>query len=212
MSLFAHFDSGLVALHQLNLLPTIFPQLKEVGVEEIQRRLSPLSSYPKGAPTIAELLELFPDQSLPELFSLCDHLKLSRVDRAIVRFLYHAKQLLQMPEDWQENLEKIEWAYFYANPHSQISIKIIAAHLPPDKRGRFLESHKHRHQTLEQAILRIQTNRPIVSADHLMKEGFMPGRKMGLALKEAERISVNQGIEESDVIIQLLKNSDLWNT
>src|SRR5581483_6125203 len=92
MSQFAHFDRGLVTLHQLNLLPTIFPQLTGVSVQEIERRLLPLSAYPKEAPTIAELIELFPDHSLEDLFNLCDYLKLSRDERDSVRFFHHAKQ------------------------------------------------------------------------------------------------------------------------
>ena len=211
MSQFAHFDTGLVTLHKLTLLSKIFPQLKEIPLEEIQNRLHPLSNFPEDAPTIAELLELFPDHSLDQLFDLCDYLKLSRSEREIVRFLYHAKQMLGMPEEWLLKLEKIEWAHFYANEHSQICLEIIAAHLFYEKRHQFLEAHMHRRQILEQAILRIQSQSPIVRADHLLKEGINPGKKMGLLLKEAERISVNEGIESRDAIIQLLKNSALWN-
>ena len=212
MSQFAHFDTGLVTLHKLNLLPTIFPQLKGISVEEVQNRLSPLSAFPKGVPTIAELLELFPNQTLDQLFELCDYLKLSRIEREIVRFLYHAKQMLGMPEEWLAKLEKIEWAHFYANEYSQVCLEIIAAHLPLEKRHSFLEGHKRRRQVLEQAILRIQSQSPLVRADHLVKHGITPGKKMGLLLKEAERISVNEEIEDREAIIQLLKNSSLWNT
>lgn len=212
MSQFAHFDRSLIALHQLHLLPTIFPELKGVSVEEIERRLAPLSAYPKEAPTIAELLELFPDHSLEDLFNLCDYLKLSRDERDSVRFLHHAKRMLQMPDDWQAKLEKIEWAQFYANPHSSISTQITAAHLPKEKRDPFIQSHKERAQSLEKAIRRLQAHTPVVRADHLMKQGIAPGKKMGALLKEAERISVNQTIEDPDAIIQFLKNSSLWNT
>ncbi|MBS0604860.1 MAG: CCA tRNA nucleotidyltransferase [Verrucomicrobia bacterium] len=212
MSQFAHFDTGLVTLHRLNLLPTIFPQLKGLSIEEIQKRLDSLSSFPKEAPTVAELLELFPGQSLEQLFELCDYLKLSRTERETVRFLHHGKQMLLMPEEWQSRLEKIEWAQFYASPHAAISIEIVAAHLPMEKRQSFLETHKRRRQILEQAILRIHSQSPIVRADHLMKEGVQPGKKMGILLKEAERLSVNEGIEDRNAIIQLLKNSALWNT
>ncbi len=212
MSLFAHFDRGLLTLHQLNLLPTIFAQLKGVPLEEIQKRLAPLAFFPKGAPTITELLELFPDHSLDQLFELCDYLKLSRPERELVRFLYHAKQMLNMPEEWQNNLEKIEWAKFYADPHADLCLPIIAAHLPSEKRKAFLKEHHQRIQSLEIAIQRIRSQTPIVRADHLMKEGIVPGKKMGVLLKEAERISVNEGIDNSKTIIDLLKNSSLWNT
>jgi hypothetical protein len=212
MSQFAHFDKGLIALHQLNLLPIIFPQLKTVSTEEIHKLLAPLASYPKEAPAIAEILELFPDYCLEELFTLCDYLKLSRSERDIARFVHHSKQLLLMPDDWQSKLENIEWAQFYANTHSKITIEMIAAHLSPSQRDLFLQKHHLRRELLKGAIFRIQSHSPIVRADHLIKEGLVPGKKMGLALKEAERISVNEGIEDRDTIIRLLKNSPVWNT
>ncbi len=212
MSQFAHFDLGLIALHELNLLPTIFTQLKGVSLDEVKKRLEPLSRYPKEAPTIADLLELFPNHSLEALFDLCDYLKLSKSERESVRFLHHAKKMFEMPEQWQAKLEKIEWAQFYADPHSQIGIEIAAAHLPEAKRKAFLDQHQNRRQTLEAAITRIQSHHPIIRADHLIKEGIAPGKKMGLLLQEAEKISVNEGIENPIAIIQLLKNSPLWNT
>ena len=212
MSLFAHFDRGLISLHQLNLLPTIFPQLKDVPIEEIQKRLKPLAFFPKDAPTITGLLELFPEYSLDQLFELCDYLKLSRSERDIVRFLYHAKQMLNMPQEWQAKLEKIEWAQFYASPHTKNCLEIIAAHLSPEIRTTFLKEHSQRRESLAAAIQRIHSQAPVVRADLLMKEGILPGKKMGLLLKEAERISVNEGIDNSQTVVHLLKNSSLWHT
>jgi poly(A) polymerase len=212
MSLFAHFDQGLIVLHRLNLLPTIFSQLKGIPTEEIQKRVAPLAFFPKGAPTITQLIELFPGQSLDQLLELCDYLKLSRSEREIVRFLYHSKQLLAMPKEWLDKLEKIEWAHFYANNDGKICLEIIAARLSSEGREIFLREHAQRQQSLEKAIQRICSQTPLVRADHLMKEGISPGKKMGALLKEAERISVNEGIEDKAAIIQLLKKSSLWNT
>jgi poly(A) polymerase len=212
MSSFAHFDRGLITLHALNLLPSIFPQLKGIPVEEVQRRLAPLAFYPKKAPAIAELLELFPGTHLEQLLDLCDYLKLSRTEREVVRFLYHAKQMLNMPREWQTSLEKIEWAQFYANPHASICLEMIAAHFPSENRNDFLQEHSDRQHALATAIQRIRTQAPIVRADHLMKEGISPGKKMGELIKEAERISVNEGIDDRSKIIDLLKKSSLWNT
>ncbi len=212
MSLFAHFDKSLLILHELNLLPTIFPSLKGVSVEEIKKRLAPLAQFPKAAPTLAELIELFPGYSLDDLLNLCDTLKLSKAERDAVRALHHGKEMLQMPSAWQEKLEPIEWAYFYAAPHAHISLGIFSAHLPADKRAPFLESHRQRRHELERFIERIASKKPVVTASHLIKEGILPGKKIGALLKEAERISVNERIEEPGPIIELLKNSPLWNT
>lgn len=211
MSQFAHFDTGLVTLHQLNLLQTIFPDLKDVPIEEIQNRVRGIDNFPKGVPTIAELMELFPDYSLEELHNLCDSLKLSNTDREFVRFYHYTKSLITMPERWQAKLEPIEWARFYANDHSEMALKIIASHFSDEQREKFLEEHLRHRQLLEQPILRIKSQTPIVRAEHLISEGISPGKKMGELLREAERISVNQGIEDRQAILSLLKKSQYWN-
>ena len=93
MSQFAHFDKGLVILHQLGLLSTIFPSLASVSTEEIEKRTLPIDSFPKDTPAIAELLELFPAQSLQQDLELCDYLKLSNQEREIVTFLHRTRSL-----------------------------------------------------------------------------------------------------------------------
>ncbi|MES2121899.1 MAG: CCA tRNA nucleotidyltransferase [Chlamydiota bacterium] len=212
MSQFAHFDKGLLLLHRLNLLPTIFPALKGLPLETIEKRLTPLAQFPKYAPTIADVVELFPDHSLEELFELCDYLKLSRSERDIVEFLHRAKALLHMPLSWQENLEKAEWARFYANAHAEVCLAIYAARLPPQEKANFAEFHAAKRKPLEKAILRIREQSPLINAALLMKEGISPGAQMGKLLKEAERYSINAECEEPQKIIHFLKNSALWNT
>lgn len=210
MSHFAHFDTGLITLHQLNLLGTIFPQLKDLSVEEIQKRVEYIPQFPKNSPTIAELLELFPDLSLLQALELCDTLKLSRDDRAFVEFYIHTRRLIDMPESWKEKLEPIEWAKFYAHQHSELVLKIISCRFDLKAKETFLHEHQNYRQRLGQAILRIQTGEPIVRAEHLMAEGIKPGKQMGLLLKEAEKISINEEIEDRSQIIALLRTSSLW--
>jgi poly(A) polymerase len=209
LSQFSHFDSGLIALHRLNLLPIIFPELSGISLQEIEKRLLALSHFPKNAPTISQVLELFPDQPLEKLLSLSDYLKLSKVESDLARFLHHAKQLLQMPKEWQDKLERVEWAHFYAHLQCELAIEIVAAHL--NHKEPFLETHRKRRASLQGAIERIQAHTPFIRAEHLLQEGLKPGKKLGELLKQAERIQINQGIEDRGAIIQLLKNSPLWN-
>lgn len=209
MSQFAHFDTGLVTLHELNLLPTIFPQLKGVSAQEVQKRVKKLSHFPKGAPTIAELLDLFPDVSLQEALALCDTLKLSREDRSFVEYYHRARKLFELPTSWKNRLEPLEWAYFYAHASSRLVLEIIACYVADKEK--FLDEHAHHREQLAQSILRIQTHQPLIKAEHLMALGVKPGKQLGLLLKEAEKISINQSIEDRDQIIDLLKKSSLWN-
>ncbi len=208
MSQFAHFDTGLITLHQLTLLQPIFPELKDVSTQEIQSRVKVLPELPKETPTIAQLLELFPQISLGKALDLCDNLKLSKADRAFVQFYLRAKHLINLPTPWKDQLEPIEWAYFYAHPQSELVLNILAAHLK-DK-DKFLTENHHYRQTLKKAILRIQTGKPLVQAADLLAEGIEPGKQMGLLLKEAEKTSVNQGLETKDQVIAQLKKSSLW--
>ncbi len=210
MSQFAHFDVGLITLHQLNLLGTIFPQLKDVSIQQIQKRVEYIPSFPKNSPPIAELLELFPDLSLQEALDLCDNLKLSKQERSFVEYYLHAKRLIDLPTTWKGKLEPVEWAQFYAHKNSELVIEIIASHFDPEAQDKFLHEHQNYRQRLGQAILRIQSGEPLVKAEHLMAEGIKPGKKLGLLLTEAERISINQEIEDRDQIIALLKKTSLW--
>ncbi|MBI2743011.1 MAG: CCA tRNA nucleotidyltransferase [Chlamydiales bacterium] len=210
MSQFAHFDSGLVTLHKLGLLPTIFHKLKEVSAEEIERRAEPIKHFPKDAPAIAELLELFPDLTLEQHLDLCDYLKLSNQEREIVSFLHHSKTLFQMPEEWQKNLEKVEWARYYANPLSELCLRIVAARYPEEKREHFLEAHLKQMEAMQPALERIRKQKPLVRAHHLKTAGVAPGRHMGLLLKECERININEGIEDPLLIIERMRKNPLW--
>lgn len=210
MSQFAHFDAGLITLHQLNLLPTIFPQLKDLSISQIQKRVEFIPLFPKNSPTIAELLELFPDFSLQQTLDLCDDLKLSKDDRSFTQFYIHALRLIDLPTAWKAKLEPIEWAYFYAHPQSELTLQIIACHFKPEDKEKFIHEHQNYRQRLGQAVLRIQSGEPLVRAEHLIAEGIKPGKQLGLLLKEAEKISINQEIEDRAQIIDLLKKSSLW--
>jgi poly(A) polymerase len=117
-----------------------------------------------------------------------------------------------MPAEWLEKLERIEWAHFYANPHVELALCIQAAHLPKEGKNQFFEEHLMRRRHLESAITRITTQRPLINAEYLMQEGITPGKTMGLLLKEAERISVNAGLEDPAQIIEMLKKSPLWHS
>jgi len=208
MSEFAHFDTGLILLHDLRLLPTIFPDLKEISLEEIQLRVECIERFPKDAPTFAELLELFPDHDLDQVSQLAEMLKLSNKEKAFVQFYYHAQTLCNMPADWLEKLEKIEWAQFYAEDHSKIGLEMVSVR--QKNPAQFLKEHRERQTMLESHIERIRAKRPYLQAEHLIKERVQPGEKMGELLTEGMRIAVNEEITDPNELIKRLKQTSLW--
>lgn len=198
---FGKLHPMLLQLHTFGLLATIFPSLKSEPLSEIEQRLAPVIHYPSNAPVIASLLPLFPAATLTDQLTLCKTLKLPNMDQQFVTFLYHAKHLVQRPA------EKVEWAHFYANAFSPVSLQILAAHLGQQS---FLRTHEKQREALRPFIERIQKQNPVVKAEDLMKAGVQPGVKMGQLLKEAERISINEQIEATSSVISRLKASPLW--
>lgn len=208
MSNFAHFDTGLIMLHDLGLLPVIFPALKDISLNELKKRVRYIEKFPKGSPTFAELLELFPKHDLEQIFELAEYLKLSNKETAFAKFYHHAQALFSMPKEWLEKLEKIEWAQFYADPYSEIGLAMLAAKWPdPDA---FKKEQETRQKSLEKHIERIRSKNPYLRAEHLIQIGIPPGEKMGDLLEEGMRIAVNEEIEDPQKIITILKQSLIW--
>jgi len=208
MSQFAHFDTGLILLHELGLLSVIFPDLKEVSPNEIKHRVRFIEKFPKGSPTFAELLELFPDHDLDQVFELSEMLKLSNKEKAFARFYYHAQALCNMPREWHEKLEKIEWVQFYADPYCDVGLSMVAVR--SDDPSAFLTEHSERRQRLKKHIDRMLAKDPYLKAEHLFKAGVKAGEKMGDLLEEGMRIAVNEEIEDPAEIISRLQETPLW--
>lgn len=210
MSQFSHFDAGLIQLHRLGLLPTIFPALKGESTDQISQKVGAIPDFPPGSPPFAELLELFPSHSLQEIEELAEYLKLSKEESAFAHFYHHIQSLLNMPADWLENLERMEWAELYAHPFCKTALGMLAARLPKQDRASFLSAHENRAASLRVAIERIQNKSPLIRAEDLLKEGISPGPKMGKLLKEALRIAVNKGIEDKQELLRLLREHPEW--
>lgn len=193
----------LIQLYEYGLLQVIFPNLH---IENIEAHLEPIKNYPAKAPVIASLLPLFPKTSLKEQIELCKKLKLSHLDVQFVTFLYHAKELVHL----ERPVERVEWAYFYANAFSSLCLQIIAAHFEPRKQMAFLREHEERMETLQKSIERIHKHDPVVKSDDLLKAGIPPGKTMGLLLKEADRLAINEQMDESAAVIERLKMTPIW--
>lgn len=200
MAAFSNFDVALITLHRLNLLPVIFPMLSDTSIETIEARVKNLPHFPENSPVIAKLLELFPDSSLEDKEALCFYLKLSNQDLLFVRFYHHAKEILLSGKE----REKADWAFFYANPHYSLCLKIYAIHLPLEERQIFLQKHHMQFDHLEPYIERIQKKDPILTSEHLRKAGIHDGPQMGELLRKGERLAINEGLTSTEEILKKL--------
>ncbi len=200
----------LIQLHEFGLLGAIFPPLKNTPLEEIEKRLAPIKDYPFKAPVIASILALFPDFSLNEQIQICKKLKLSNLDQQFAAFLFHARDLIRIDLHQERPVKLSEWAYFYANGFTAISLQIIASHFETRRRAAFFREHESRMELLQKSIERIHKHDPVVKSDDLLKAGIAPGKTMGALLEEADDISINEQIHEPAPIIERLKKSPIW--
>jgi len=198
---FGKLSPMLLLLHNFDLLAPLFPSLASLPLSELEKRLTPTTSYPKEAPVIATILALFPNANLAESISLCQRLKLSTQEINFVTLLFRARTLPS---------ERVAWVYFYATPSALLILHILAAPLDIPKREAFLTHHKEQMDILHRSIERIRTQNPVVKSEDLFRLGISPGPAMGKLLKEAERISIEDQLFDPAPILAQLKTSPLW--
>ena len=208
MSNYKNFDLALITLYKLNLLPVIFPNLEQVEITTIEKRVACIEKFPKEAPLIAKILELFPGCSLENKKELCKMLKLSNQDLRFVEF-YHQAQNLFLSEMDKEK-EPFHWAHFYAHPFYLICLNICTVHMPAEYKYKKVNEHRERENSLKWAIEKIKQKRPFLSSNTLRKAGIANGARMGELLKEGERIAINQNLRSEELIIEILRKHPLW--
>jgi len=201
MAKYHHFDQSLISLHQLGLLHVIFPELQHISSATLSERVSLFAHFPIETPTIAYLLELFPEMSLEDRLNLCNFLKTSSEEKKLVEFFAKAETLLK-----SSHIDLYDWAYFYAHPLASLFVGIAAAKKKGKERLIFAKEHVEREHSLSQHIHRIQRKTPLVTSEHLKQLGIKPGIQMGHLLKRAEQISINDDLHDLDAVLKKLKN------
>lgn len=197
-------EGAFIDLHRLGLLGEIFPALAKVHLHDIKERIKTFSHFPKGAPTVLYLIELFPDASQNELIAIFLDLKVSRRDIQLLEFAYNAKSILTTDID-----DDVAWVYFYAHPHADILTALSALRfLSP---APFLEKHEARKKRLRPHIERLVEKKPLVTSQFLAKKGVKPSKNMGILLAQAERIAIRENLEDPEEIVEHLKQTTHWN-
>jgi len=206
MSLYQGFKKALLMLFEFKLLQTIFPDLKNLTIDEVNERLFLIDDFPHRAPVIISILELFPKYTLEQKLDLCKYLKLSNRELEFVTFLELAKSYVRD----ETKIDDYLWAYFYSNHFFELAIDILAIHIKAQNRKEFLLKHENRQKKLQIYVDRIKNNDPVVKSDHLKLYNINPGILMGRLLKEAEKISINKKLLDPHKIIEELKKLKIW--
>ncbi len=206
MSKYPRFESAIIDMHRLGLLPVIFPQLKNTHLNEIRHSIRHFPDFPSNTPTIIYLMELFPNFSSQQLWDICVYLRTSTQEAKLVLFVHEGKKILADKENIRDN----KWVHFYAQPYAQLCSDIFAAHLAKDEREKFRQKHIQNQARLSKHIQRIIEKKPLINAALLKSYGIPQGKQMGLLLKTAEEMAIIYNLHHADAVLDMLRQSSHW--
>ena len=203
------FEMAMIEMHRLGLLQVIFPALKDVHLKDIKQLVAAYKDYPEGAETVHYVMQLFPCATPQEAVDLCRYLHTSNAEGKLAEYLARMRHSIEN-ESELAIADLTEWAHLYSHPEAKNTLYVIAAGLEENERKEFLAKHHRRIDLLQKHIERIVGKKPLVNAERLEKEGVLPGKRMGLLIKEAERIAIFHDLNDTEEVMKLLKASDIW--
>jgi len=209
MAKYPRFDAAIVNMHRLGLLQTIFPALTEVHLHEIKHHTAAFVGYPADAATILYVMGLFPDATSNEAVELCQYLRTSTAEANLAEFLIRLREKVNQ-DDERVDFDKVGWTHLYAHPAGRCCLNVIAATMNEDKRIHFLKKHQQRIDLLQKHIQRVIEKKSLVNARLLNEHGIGQGKLMGMLLKEAERLAIENDFNCSDEVLRQLKSTILW--
>lgn len=209
MAAYPRFDDAIVEMHRLTLLDVIFPELADLHIKELRHRVKNFSRFPKECPTILYLNEIM--QSLPfeTRVEIAKRLKAKNKDLKLLEFL-EKLHLAVLDEIENHAFDKQRWVALFAHADWEIALTVLAFRHADDASFQWKKKFSDRYGDLQRHIERLAAGKPLVSALLLQQKGIKPGKGMGHLLKEAERIAIDENIEDAEAVIAKLLHSPLW--
>lgn len=207
MASYPRFDQALVEMHRLGLLDVIMPEIDGMHINDIKHRVASFSHFLKNTPPVLYVMELIYPLTLEQKINAGLRLKVSVKDLKLVEFM-HKWQNAVLDGISRENYWNL--AHLFAHSDYAYILPILAARYAPEDMQTFLQRYQEVFNRLEKHIKRIQEHNPVVTSSMLKERGILPGRQMGLLLKEAEKIALCHDTEESEFVLSELKRLPLW--
>lgn len=205
MASYPRFDQAVVEMHRVKLLDQIFPEISQVHLNDVRDLVSHYAHFPLNTPPILYLMELFPHLNIAQKLEICQRLRISNKDLALIEFYEKVNQTIQ-----QKIEDKVIWAHFYAHKECSMILQVISARLEDEKRACFLKSHKEQQNSLHIHIQRIKEGKPLINSLFLNQHGITQGKRMGCLLKRAEMIAITQDLNDKEQILAQLKQHAAW--
>lgn len=209
MAAYPRFDQAIIDMHRLSILEIIFPELQHLHLHDLQRRVRIYSHLPKNCPTIIYMMELFPKLPLLQKMEIGKRLKATNKDLKLLEFL--DELFLEIEKEKEGSLPDLpHWTYLFAHADCQLGLDVYAARLNETERLHFVQQILERKTFLAPHIQRVIQGKPLINAALLQGKGIKPSKKMGLLLKEAEKMAINENIHSAELILEKLSELPLW--
>ncbi len=211
MAAYPRFDQAIVDMHRLSLLEVIFPEVIGMHLKELREHVHAYSHFPKGSPTIAYLMEFLPGLSLDQKIEIVKRLKAPHKN---ITFLEYLEQISRRVRKERETatFDLYQWTHLFAHPAYELALPLLAARYPDEQeRATFLQYYWDCLKRLAPHVERVRQGRPLVSATFLQAQGIQPGRKMGVLLREAEKIAIEENKDDPFAVLEKLRLSPVWN-
>lgn len=198
-----NFKDALLEMHRTHLLEIIFPLLKDVSIETLEKRLQGTETLSRRVPTILFLVQLFDEKELSFIKDLYLYLRASKEDGKWVDTYTQISSLSL------QSLERYELAKILSNRHFEICFEVYTAKMSADERAAWMQWYIQALHDLAFFVHLIRKKEPLVRAVDLQALGIAPGKEMGKLLEKAERLSINLNIKEKEKILEKLREHDL---
>jgi poly(A) polymerase len=209
MVAYPRFDQAIVDMHRLTLLDVIFPELVGMHIKDLRQAVQAYAHYPPHCPTILYLMEFFQGFPLEKKIEITKRLKATNKDVKLLEFVEELRQAIQKEEETNQ-VDLQQWVKLLAHPDCELTLSVLTARYPPEKREALLQALKQRLRDLLPHVERFKTGKPLVSAALLQQQGISPGKRMGALLKEAERLTITEDWHDPVQVIEKLKTHPLW--
>jgi len=210
MAVYPRFDQAVVEMHRLGLLDVIFPEIAKMHIKEMREKVSHFSLFPPRCPPILYLFEILRSLPFSEKLEIAKRLKAPNKDCKLLEFMEELdRAVIEERENHQVDLHR--WVILFSNPNWEIGIHILATRYSEDNHSCFFQHYIERFKQLHPHIQRIILGKPLFSAAMLMQEGVSAGKRMGLLLKEAEKIAINENYSTPAPILAKLSHHPLWH-
>lgn len=209
MVAYPRFDQALVDMHRLTLLDVIFPEIAGMHMKDMRQKVKHFSFFPPQCPTILYLIEILTPLPLTQKIEIAKRLKAHNKDCKLMEFMEMLDQAV-IQEQQKGIADSHRWATLFAHADWEMGMHVLAARYADDQHAHFFQKYAERFRQLEPHIQRIRTGKPLVTAALLQQQGIPTGKRMGVLLKEAERISVNENLHDPAPILAKLSQHPLW--